>query len=96
MQSSFCQSIPPPVAGISEKEACAHVWCPGFYGCYAENTYLDSLALVARKAFAHGFNGMVTNKTVLNWLSPQGPLQRNQTEMLISQSSPERDIFVYF
>lgn len=68
-----------------------------FLGMWPQNTPLDTLALVSSGAYVHGFNEMVANKqTVLNWLPPQGLVQRQQTEMPISQSFTERDIFVYF
>ena len=35
-------------------------------------------------------------ETFLNWLLPQGAVQREQAETLFSQSSPERWIFAYF
>ena len=36
-------------AGIFEKGACVHIWCPGFCGCHQEDTSLDSLDLVASR-----------------------------------------------
>lgn len=58
---------------------------------------LDPLALVTRVASIHRSHRNVTNgEIVLNWLSPQGSVQREWTETPISSSFTERGIFVYF
>lgn len=72
-------------------------WCPRFCGCHPEKTFLDSLALVSSRACVPRFSGMVANKEmVLNWLSSQSSVQREQTIMPVTQSSAERGIFAYF
>lgn len=62
-----------------------------------EDASLNSLALVVSRAYVHRINRMVANKeTVLKWLSPQGSVQKEQTETPIFQHSPKRSIHAYF
>lgn len=86
--------LPPQVIRISVKVACAHIWYLGFHDYCLEDTALDCLTL-AISSRVHGFHGTVSNKeTVLNYLSPEGSVQRERERD--SQSSPERNIFAYF
>ena len=75
------------VTGVSLEGACAHLWWPSFYGCRSEDETLDSASLVASRACGHGPHRTIANKEkVLNWLSPQGSVQREQTKMPSPQS----------
>lgn len=80
--------LPHPGSLVSEKRACMHNWSSSSCGCCPEATSIKSLALVANGACVHGYNRIAANKeTVISWLSPQGSVQGEQTEMPISQSS---------
>lgn len=81
--------VPFRVISVSKKRACRPVWYLGFGGCHSEDTALDSPTPVLSGAYVYRFNGTVANKeAVFNWLSPQGSLQREQTEMSISPVFP--------
>lgn len=94
MPSSHSPSVSCEIISISKKPAYVHICHPGFCGGYPEDTPLDSLALVPSKSCVHSFNGMVAKKeTVSNWLSPQGSVQSEQTETLLT-SLPMKEVYL--
>lgn len=78
-----------------------YVWCPPFVSA-AEGTPFDHLAGSGGEQDLCSWVQQDVNKdTVLNWLPPQGSVQREQREMPIFQSSPEKGptrlyVFEYF
>ena len=88
-------SLPYPRSVVSPRKELVHV--TGTLASVAAVQKTHSLIAWLWWPAGLGFIGMGANKeTVLNQLSDQGSVQKEQTETPISQSCPEIDIFANF
>lgn len=86
-----------PFADVSLEGAYTHVWSPRFCGWHPEDIPHDRLVLVASRAYVLRPHRTIANKnTVLNWISPQGSVQREWTETPSFQPFRERGVLAYF
>lgn len=86
----------PQTAGVSKKGAYTNTQHPSFCDCCPEDTVFDSLVLMASRGWVHKFNRMIANKeTLLNWLSYQSLVQKEQTDAHL-RVCHERGTSAYF
>ena len=72
--------------------SCSHVKSPWFCCHHPGNASLDHLV---NRTCIHRYNRTVAN-ILLNQISLQGSVRREQTEMAIFQPFPQRDLLAYF
>lgn len=89
--------LPPPHSRlpISPRKELVHISGTPVFAAATLGIPLNYPNLVASRACVHRFSGKVANKeTILNGLSPQGSVQREQTEMS-SLSVPLKKIYLH-
>lgn len=97
MPSSPPHFSPLQFSSIFLEWASTHIWCPSYCGCYPTYILLDCLALIANGACIHEFHKTIANKeTMLTRISSQDSGQRVKSESPMSQTYPEKALFVYF